>query len=705
MEHPIKRKVSAKNIDPVLFDVRHPDLNYERIMRTPSLDLARIPQAPKRNTSGAVAKIIGAFSFIMVGILFVFVAKTAVQTRDVIKNSSSAISGNFQKSVEALSNLDPEAAQQSLTQNNKDLATLDALLENGRGKTLTAALGWVVPAFKSSGSLIGGITGLNIELLKISQIIADAKQNGFKYFESDGATLLARLGEARDAISAILAKTQDIKNTTASLKQTASLFDGIDSLIGNQYIAHSAALYGAEEFLNNLLALLKRDTDTHVAILFQNPAEIRPGGGFLGSYADITVRGGQMVSLDVRDIYDPDGWVFSKIIPPKPLQKTTTDWEARDANWFFDFPTSAKTVLGFLESSKMYEERGIKFDAAVAININVLETLLDVTGSIPLDEYKLTIDSENFLHEIQREVEAGKDNKAGHPKRILKILAPILFERLGALTQTEQKALLTRFEEHFAKKDIMVYAKDDKIQSFIASSGLSGAVYELPSSFWGSYLAVVNTNIAGGKSDAFVKETVRAAIDIGTDGSALTNLTVTRAHSGDTQTDSWWKSPNQDYIKIFTNPETMLLNAKGNIDRNSVSSFDYETGGYKHNPDLLAIEETEKYLTEHKVWSMIEDGKNVFATWFTVLAGESKDLELRYQTTQSDSAVVAPGNIFEFIFEKQSGVENEFQATISAPLGYVWQETGNTVFTYEDKNPEGRTIIKLTLALLEVSRP
>lgn len=690
-----KKTVPIKNIDPLLADVRHSKINYERIARAKLVNLSRPKIKQKRNPAVTV-KLIGGAVFLVIGVFAVFMTTGALETKKTISEMSSVIASNFSESIKALSDFEPDIASEYLVKNAEEIRALDAEINRNQGKMLMGAIGSVIPAFKGASSLLSQIAVLNVDLYKLSKIFSDLKQNGFTYFQNDGTVFIKRLSDARSVIESIIENTKTIKNSTASLKKTSSLFSNLDKIVGSQYMAHSAELYQVQGFLDGFMALLEKN-NAHIAVLFQNPAEIRPAGGFLGSYADITVKNGQMISLDVRDIYDPDGWVFEKIIPPKPLQRTTTDWESRDANWFFDFPTSAKTVLGFLESSRMYEERNISFSGVIAMNINVLESLLDITGPVPLPEYKLIIDSGNFLNEIQREVETGKDNKAGEPKRILKILAPIMMERLGSLSISEQKDLTKRIEKHISKKDIMVYAKDQKIQNFLKYGGIDGSVYELPNNFWGSYLAVVNANIAGGKSDAFIEETVKAKIDIGTDGSALTDLTVTRKHNGADEKDPWWRATNQDYIQIFTNPEAVLLKVSGVTVKSIGSSFDYGANGYRDNPDLSVIEKTEKFLTEYNMWNMLAHGKNVFAGWFTVEAGETKNLELRYQTTNSNPSAVAKGSQYTFIFEKQSGVENELQATISAPLGYMWQETENTVFTYEDKNPEGRTIIKLTL--------
>ena len=115
----------------------------------------------------------------------------------------------------------------------------------------------------------------------------------------------------------------------------------------------------------------------------------------------------------MRDIYDSDGQLDAKIVPPKQLRSVTGGWGARDANWFFDFPVSAEKSNRLFGRVKNVQRKIISFDGAIAVNISVLKDLLEITGPIRLPEYGLTIDKDNFLLNIQREVEMGDDKKSG----------------------------------------------------------------------------------------------------------------------------------------------------------------------------------------------------------------------------------------------------------------------------------------------------
>ncbi|MEK7086806.1 MAG: hypothetical protein AAB935_00930, partial [Patescibacteria group bacterium] len=72
-------------------------------------------------------------------------------------------------------------------------------------------------------------------------------------------------------------------------------------------------------------------------------------------------------------------------------------------------------------------------------------------------------------------------------------------------------------------------------------------------------------------------------------------------------------------------------------------------------------------------------------------------LNVRYQTPGGNQTAAAPGKVFQFIYERQSGVKSAVRLKIGAPLGYVWTESKSPLFVYEDEDPNGRIILNLTL--------
>ena len=694
-----KKTVPKKNIQSVIVDVRKPNFDYERLKKPQKLNLAHIPRAaPPRflflKRTLLTILFAGLFGLIAVIVLIAINLQTIKAT---VTENSGQIINNFASSANALKSFEPGTAVNLLQENNQSLTNINNAVKKGGIQSFLNAIGDFIPMVSNAFGFLGQATNLNITFLELAQNIQDLETNGFKYFQNDGQRLMAALKNTHTLIQQISEKSQNIKNSTTNLKGLSPLFEKIDQDVSDQYLKYSSELFAWDKMLVKFTDLLGSETDRHILVLFQNPSEIRPGGGFIGSYADVTVNGGQMRQMDVRDIYDPDGQLDLKVIPPEQLQTVTTDWGARDANWFFDFPTSAKTVIRFMEASKIYSEKSVTFDGAVALNINVVQDLLSITGPIELTDYNLMIDQNNLLEEVQRSVEAGADKKAGQPKKILMKLTPILLQKLNDLSAADQQALFDRIKERMAKKDIMLYAKDPDMAAFLLTNDLDGSVYEVPNNFWGTYLAVVNANVAGGKSDAFVDEKVTVNVDVDTSGNAFTNVQIARTHSGNLQKDPWWKETNKDFMQIFAEPNSTLVSVAGNDVKPKYQTMDYTNSNYMTNPDLAAIEKGEIFLSNLKTWLRNEFGKNVFATWLLLPAGQTKTLNVQYQTTHNGPTAFGPDQIYTFIFERQAGVKNSLDVTINAPFKYYWAESGDTAFHYVNADPDKRTILTLTL--------
>ena len=102
----------------------------------------------------------------------------------------------------------------------------------------------------------------------------------------------------------------------------------------------------------------------------------------------------------------------------------------------------ANNSNSFLENSRLYKDPDIKFLGLAAINADVVKTLLDLSGPLKVPAYQKTLTAENFLAEIQREVETGRDKKPGqNPKKILSVITPLLMEKLNNLGEAGKNLL------------------------------------------------------------------------------------------------------------------------------------------------------------------------------------------------------------------------------------------------------------------------
>ena len=219
----------------------------------------------------------------------------------------------------------------------------------------------------------------------------------------------------------------------------------------------------------------------------------------------------------------------------------------------------------------------------------------------------------------------------------------------------------------------------------------------MTNNFWGSYLAVVNANIAGGKTDALTDQKIEGQIDVDTDGGSFITLNVSRANNGGGRKDWWWNSDNQNYLQIFTNQNSRLISIGGNTIKLRKPSINYDSLGYDRNADLEKLEKTSLSLTGMNAWSLEAWGKSVFATWFTVPAGQSKNLNLKYEIPGIKEFTIDSSKNYQFIFERQSGSPTSLKIQFNAPFGYVWSESKTPVYVFKTDNPEKREFVNIRL--------
>lgn len=694
------KEVPQKNIDTVVTDIKKPNFNYSRISRLETITVSHVKKTWQSNKSHKITWLVGGGVTSVFCLLIAFTLWGLYDMKKTAEVKGEIIYNNFFASIESLKSFEPEMAAKLLTENDKELKSLEKNIKTPPREILVGGLSDTVPVFKDSIKLLGGLTDFNLNLLYLVRTVDELKNHGFSYFKTDGPALVKKLRDLKDTVVKLQKEIVDIKNAASKIGNQSSFFKKVSKSIDEKYVKYASNLYVAEDGLTSLINLLDSKVDQHILILFNNVGELRPGGGFIGSYGDLVVNDGQMASLEVQNIYWPDRPfnLALKIVPPEPLQTITEDWGARDSNWFFDFPTSAKTTVSFLEASKIYSEKNIKFENVIALNTNVFKSLLDVVGPIEVSDYKMTINSENFLDEIQREVEAGKDKKAGdNPKKVLGVIAPILIDKLGNLSDAGKKMLAEKLEYHLNKKDLMLYSRNQGLAKAFKTTGIDGAVMETPNSFWGSYLAVVNGNVAGGKTDVLTTQKIEGQIDVDTDGGSFVTLDLTRTNNGGGRPDWWWNSDNQNYLQFFTNLNSKIISLSGNTIKTRKKSLSYDSLGYQRNPDLEALEKTSIALTGLNAWSLEAWGKSVFATWFTVPAGKSKTLTLKYEIPGIKDFTVSPERNYQFIFERQSGSPTSLKIQFNAPFGYVWQESKSPVYVFNTDDPDKKEIIDIHL--------
>ena len=365
------------------------------------------------------------------------------------------------------------------------------------------------------------------------------------------------------------------------------------------------------------------DTPRTYLVLFLNNTEIRPGGGFIGSYAVVRIERGvpHIIKVDgteIIDNYAPDAYLK----PPAVLEKYLfiKKMQFRDSNWSPDFPTAASTSLALYRL-----ERGVagaEIDGVIAFTPTVIEELLKITGPLELEGEQYT--SKNFTEKLEYEVEYGFAKKGVAFRDRKQTLDALSQVALGKVRSTllgnwsDYKQLVPRLLE---ERHIMVYATDPTEERFLRSLGWAGDMKTTPS----DYLLWVDANLGALKTDVSIERNL--TYTIAPSGTAyIGSATMRFKHKGSFD---WRTTRYRDYVRVYVPLGSTLIEA---------------TGVMKGDKDARPGE----------VAQGIENGRQWFGGFISIEPGKSWELTFRYKLAP---AVVASihDNSYQLFVQKQLG--------------------------------------------------
>ncbi|MCX6745228.1 MAG: DUF4012 domain-containing protein [Candidatus Parcubacteria bacterium] len=372
-----------------------------------------------------------------------------------------------------------------------------------------------------------------------------------------------------------------------------------------------------------LVQMLGQENPKRYLLLFQNNNEIRPTGGFIGSYALVDIDRGNIKNIEIPGggPYDLKANLKINLESPRPLHIMNPRWEFQDGNWFADLPDSAIKLMYLYEKSG-----GPTVDGIIFINASLAEKILEVTGPVDLPKYNLQITADNFFNEIQQNVELDYDKEANKPKQIIADLAPILINRLLNSTPKNFAALFDLLLSSLNQKELQFYFSDPSLENIVNDYNWGGQLKNTDN----DYLAIVSTNIAGEKTDAKIQQLANLSVKINEDGTITNTLKITRTHLG-LEGEKFYGVPNVDYLRIYVPNGSELISAEGFEPIPPELFIEAEPEIYTKDKDYTAIEQSKKIDPLSQTEIFTESDKTVFANWLKTNPGETKSVIIQYK--------------------------------------------------------------------------
>ncbi|MFH1744963.1 MAG: DUF4012 domain-containing protein [bacterium] len=392
-------------------------------------------------------------------------------------------------------------------------------------------------------------------------------------------------------------------------------------------------VYKARDFLSKAIPLCQLSSPlfgypdkSSFLVILQNSDELRPTGGFIGTYGILETFNGDTVRFETHDVYHldmPVKDVFS-VAPPAPLEKYLgiKKWYMRDANWSPDWPESAQKIEWFYhgEDDLLPEKNKInnfsdQFDGVIAITPQLVTELLAYIGPITIDGQ--VYDKDNFVDLLQYKVERGYVQLGVSSWQRKEVVGEIVNELKVKILNRKVEDFFEIFDiidSNLARKNILIYFHDPEYQKLAEEKGFAGEIKETD----GDYLMVVDANMAALKTDAVIKRSIDYKVRQGASG-LFADLSVNYAHFGKFD---WKTTRYRTYTRVYVPLGSKLISAGG-----------------------MSDDEVEQYD---------ENGKTVFAVFLSIEPGKIGNLHFLYQLPANVENNAKQGNYNLFV-QKQPG--------------------------------------------------
>ncbi len=342
----------------------------------------------------------------------------------------------------------------------------------------------------------GAISDAGQELAKLDgQLITPAGSSG-----QQGRTLLTVLDQTNQSLVIVRADFE--------LAQKAAARVDVNVLPSGQRTAFlkarstiASALAAVDEFVRLypiLTEVLGGNGVRTYLVLQVNPAELRPGGGFIGSYSVLAADHGTLRVIRSGDAVDFIGTRSSPggpgyVQPPGPFREwlPNTSWSFIDSNFFPDFPANAKAAEGFAQP---YLPR---LDGVFSIDYYTVTKMLELTGPLAVPGYKITLNATNFIPTLmQYDLAADPGRKA-----ILSAAAGTLMNRVATLPPEQWPALIGALNELAAARHLQAYFNNESVEREMDRIGWSGTLNPTAGK---DYMVEVESNLGGTKANYFL---------------------------------------------------------------------------------------------------------------------------------------------------------------------------------------------------------
>ena len=353
---------------------------------------------------------------------------------------------------------------------------------------------------RSRHQAVDGISQMGIAVSDAGQALASMDEQIIKPAQSgqSGRTLLTVLDQTGAGLARVKSDFDAAKR--AALQVNISVVPSgqqVTFLKARDEIA--TALAGVAEF-ERLVPVIKEVLGANGPRTYLveqvNPAELRAGGGFIGSYTLLEADNGVLTILSSGDSYNlasarPHAGQPGFIPLPDPFrdQIPQVSWSFVDSNLFPDFPSNAKAAEQFVHPN------GHSLDGVISMDYFTVAKMLELTGPLSLPEFNIIVTGSTFIPQlIQREADPIH-------KALLSAIVGPLMARVTTLPPDHWPTLLTALNTLSTQRHFQAYFNNERVEEEMDRFGWSGVVNPRKAS---DIMMEVESNYGGTKANYYL---------------------------------------------------------------------------------------------------------------------------------------------------------------------------------------------------------
>ena len=326
---------------------------------------------------------------------------------------------------------------------------------------------------------------------------------------------------------AVLSDFSSLKDNMNIIADKMPIWNSSLKAIKKQLTDLSKTLTALNTILPHLDSLMAKNENKTYLLMFANNMELRPGGGFIGSFALVTVKNYAVVDIQIYDVYDADGQLTDHVSPPNAIAKylNQPNWFFRDSAFSPDFYQNYQKAKFFLDN-----EMGIdNLDGGILLTTSAIQNLLQATGDLDIPDFQETVNKDNFYLKAQLYAESEFFPGSQQKKRFL---GSVMNQLILTIADTSPLKLFEMVKKSLDEKQMVIYVDNPQVQQSFDELYWSGRTLSPTCSQNNQgncivdFLFPFDANLGVNKANFYITRPIALATSISEDGTISHVLTL-----------------------------------------------------------------------------------------------------------------------------------------------------------------------------------